>query len=250
MAYRSLMTEALHEGTRATQSTCVLHPLPSPQQPRTPSRRDRMQENYTDYEHLPRDEDDSQTTPRPPRQRPWLRIFGIVSLVLLSTILGAALGSIRPLKQYWQPTSQVKRCGHTSSQARARGCVLEPMIYGWIAPECQYPEVTEANDPWEKWQWYRDENFTQPISREQLDRAEVLDLWTNRAGYHLQHCLFLYRKLMYAVDNKVQWIDTKTLAAHHAYHCIDQLGTSTEMWNATTWTGLAMYDCVRSPWAE
>ena len=209
-----------------------------------------MKENYTDYEHLPRDEDEQrQAETQVSRQRPWLRVFGIVSLILLSSILGAVVGSSRPLKKFWQH-EHIKSCGRTSSEARARGCVLEPMIYGWIAPECQYPDVTKANDPWEDWQWYRDENMTQPLSREQLDRAEALDLWTNRAGYHLQHCLFLYRKLMYAVDNKVQWIDRKTLAAHHAYHCIDQLGSGgTERWNATTWTGLAMYDCVRSPWA-
>lgn len=208
-----------------------------------------MKEHYTDYEHLRKEDDDSQATTQRPHQRPWLRTLGFVSLVLVATMLGAALGSLRPLKQYWRSTPRVVSCGHTSSEARARGCVLEPMIYGWISPECQFPEVTSQNDPWGKWQWYSDENMTQPLSREQLDRGESLDLWTNRPGYHLEHCLFLYRKLMYAVENSVPWVDRKTLAAHHAYHCIDQLSTSTEAWNATTWTGLAMYDCVKAPWA-
>lgn len=208
-----------------------------------------MKENFADYEHLREEDDDARAIPRPPRRRPCLQIFGLVSLTLLATLLGVALGSTRSLKLYWQTTPRITSCGHTSSEARARGCVLEPMVYGWMPPQCQFPEVTSQNDPFEKWQWYSDENMTQLLSRDQLERGESLDLWTNRPGYHLEHCLFLYRKLMYAMETKAQWLDKKTLAAHHAYHCIGQLSTSSEAWNATTWTGLAMYTCESSPWA-
>lgn len=91
--------------------------------------------------------------------------------------------------------------------------------------------------------------MTQLLSKPQLESGEFLDLWTNRAGYHTQHCLFLYRKLAYAVQNKVAWVDNKTLSVHHAYHCVDQLNASSEAWNATTWTGLGMYSCEKAPWA-
>lgn len=172
-----------------------------------------------------------------------------IALVAVATIAGTAIGNHLP-RNIWKKTTHPKAtdCGHSSASALAAGCVMEPLTYAWMSPECLYPAVTALHTPFADYQWFRHENMTDVLSEEQIMRGEVLQIWTNDTGYHLQHCLFLYRKLSYALENRVEWVDTKTMAHSHAYHCIGQLETGGEAWNAVTSVDLASYHCERAPW--
>ncbi|KAK4502965.1 hypothetical protein PRZ48_006392 [Zasmidium cellare] len=173
----------------------------------------------------------------------------LIALIALATIAGTAIGTLHPLKLWRKPTRlKATDCGHSSRTALAAGCIMEPLTYAWMSPECLYPAVTSLHTPFSDFHWFRHENMTDPLTETQIMRGEVLQIWTNDTGYHLQHCLFLYRKLSYALENRVEWVDTKTMAHEHAYHCIGQLETGGEAWNAVTSVDLAIYHCERAPW--
>lgn len=174
----------------------------------------------------------------------------IIALLGVTTIVGTAIGTLLPPLFIWRKTSKpaATDCGHSSASAIAAGCVMEPLTFAWMSPECQYPEVTDLHTPFKDFHWFRYENMTEPLAEEQIMRGEVSQIWTNDTGYHLQHCLFLYRKLSYALEHRVEWVDTKTMAHTHAYHCIGQLETGGEAWNAVTSVDLAIYHCNQAPW--
>ena len=207
-----------------------------------------MKDGLGDYQHLLNDIDDiPRIKSRQAQASNTQKALGIVAVLSLALVVGYAAGSTRHLKSLWTAKPNITYCGHTSSEARALGCVLEPMMYGWMPPQCQYPEVTHYND-FMKWPWYADENMTQPLNEEQVWQGEPIALWTNTPGYHTEHCLFLYRKLMYGLDNRVKWLDKKTLSSNHAYHCVGQLSEAPEGEHDTTFVELGIYTCEQTIW--
>lgn len=75
--------------------------------------------------------------------------YGLLLLSIITSLgLGILLGSFDPLQLFTRTGTshppQITDCGRTSADAIARGCVMEPLIYGWMPPHCQYSEVTDA----------------------------------------------------------------------------------------------------------
>lgn len=85
-----------------------------------------MKGSFAKYSHLKDEDSDSQK--QPPHRRS--QVIGLIFLILLASVLGVIVGSIRPLRLHIPSTSEpeISDCGHTSREARARGCVLEPMV--------------------------------------------------------------------------------------------------------------------------
>lgn len=69
------------------------------------------------------------------------------------------------------------------------------------------------------------------------------------ARYHDEHCLFQWRKLQYALEKKMKYIDTKTANYKHSKHCADALQEGRE---PQTGLGqevvLGFYRCHRTTW--
>ena len=207
-----------------------------------------MKDRLGDYSQLPNcDHDDSRTASQPTRPHRLTRSLGIAAFLALALVTGLIASSTHGYLSLRHSNPKITYCGHTSSEARALGCVLEPMMYGWMPPQCQYPEVTSHNN-FTKWPWYADENMTQLLNEEQIWKGEFISLWTNISGYHTEHCLFLYRKLMYGLENKVRWLDKKTVSSSHAYHCVGQLSEAPEGPNDTTFVQLGIYTCEETTW--
>ena len=155
-----------------------------------------------------------------------------------------------PFRPATQTSPSVSTCGNSSAEAIARGCRMEAMFYGWIPPECYYEEVSSHYDPFTSLKWYsaphaEDENLVDPA-----------DLWagTNRrvwaTTYHKQHCLFLWRKLALAVDQRRSLIDSKTANFEHSVHCVQILDWIPEQPNQIVEVNLRFYDCVNLPWSK
>jgi hypothetical protein len=68
--------------------------------------------------------------------------------------------------------------------------------------------------------------------------------------YHDQHCLFQWRKLMYAMDHNQPYIDNKTISFHHSGHCADQLQGGREGEDAVNEVELGFYRCRNTLWAS
>lgn len=112
-------------------------------------------------------------------------------------------------------------CGRTSEEARANGCKFEPMMRGWIPAECYTPEPSDEYSPWTDRKWYYDYNLTKPMELEVLNSGDDVTAYTKT--FHDEHCLYAWRKLALAVENRLPLVDTKTMNLHHSTHCALQI---------------------------
>ena len=108
-------------------------------------------------------------------------------------------------------------CGVTPDEARARGCLFEPMQRAWIPPECYFPKATEDYDTFRDRKWYLDTKMTIDADVEKLEAGEVPVAYTRY--WHDEHCTYLFRKLALAVDMGKNMINSKALDIEHSNHC-------------------------------
>lgn len=80
--------------------------------------------------------------------------------------------------------------------------------------------------------------------------GKELEIWTAQAGYHTEHCLFLWEKSAYAQKRRLPWLDRKSLRFDHAQHCIEQLKDLGEGINPVTMATLGIYECDPTPWRQ
>jgi hypothetical protein len=71
-------------------------------------------------------------------------------------------------------------CGNTSEMAMSRGCVMEPLVYGWMPPQCVFEELTTQFPVFEDRTWYVDKNLTEVIPREDLWKGKHYHIYTQR----------------------------------------------------------------------
>jgi hypothetical protein len=108
-------------------------------------------------------------------------------------------------------------CGHTPDEARARGCIYEPMQRSWIPPECYFSEPVDEYDVFRDRVWYDDENLTIPSDVEGLESGDVLLTYTRY--WHDEHCAYVLRKMALAVHLGKKMINSIPANIHHANHC-------------------------------
>lgn len=66
-------------------------------------------------------------------------------------------------------------CGRSSKVAIERGCVMEPLFYGWMPPQCSWKQFSDHWPVFEDRTWYSDFNLTLPIQED--------DLWTGKHAH-------------------------------------------------------------------
>ncbi|KAI1813967.1 hypothetical protein GGS20DRAFT_585980 [Poronia punctata] len=141
-------------------------------------------------------------------------------------------------------------CGRSSDEARRRGCVMEPMFYGWMPPQCVFRELSEKHPILDDRPYYRDYNMTEPVTTRELWDGVYPTVYTTR--YHDEHCLFQWRKLHYAMTNRLEFIDNKTMSLNHAFHCADSITTNPEPVGGVSgnpnFVGLGFYKCRKLFW--
>ncbi|KAI0970758.1 hypothetical protein F4678DRAFT_102042 [Xylaria arbuscula] len=113
-------------------------------------------------------------------------------------------------------------CGSTPEEARARGCHFDTISFCWYPDECYDSELVAAFEATRDWEYYADEEGTQPISREELIGGDGNNLWV-RWEYHVRHCLYQWIKLHRAVlakgDPNLPQIDSYIASLNHTNHC-------------------------------
>ncbi|KAI1415627.1 hypothetical protein F5Y13DRAFT_187120 [Hypoxylon sp. FL1857] len=117
-------------------------------------------------------------------------------------------------------------CGRSSAVAMSRGCLMEPNFYGWFPSRCVFSELTDKYAVFEDRTWYSDVNLTQEIPVKDLWEGKHAKIYTKKM--HGEHCLYQWRKLRYGMENRKEFLDTKTFSGHHAKHCADQLSERCE----------------------
>lgn len=178
----------------------------------------------------------------PTRKRTSKRLL-YTTYLLLAALLG---GSTHYFIQRLTSRPDVLTCGSTNEEALALGCILEPMVYGWMPAPCYFERLSSQYTPFEDRDWY-----TSNAYREE-DKIPVEDLWAAKhehiftRQYHGEHCLFLWRKLNLAVDLGSKWLDHKTLDLKHTDHCVGELEDHGIEWrNASNDVVRGFYRCRR-----
>ena len=108
-------------------------------------------------------------------------------------------------------------CGSSVEEAKANGCRFEPMQYGWTPPQCFYEELSDMYDPMVDRPWYTYPDWNEQIPTEQLQEGKEAQIYT--PDYHAEHCVYCWRKLAWAVEHKMQYIDSKSANLEHSTHC-------------------------------
>ncbi|KAI1198903.1 hypothetical protein F5X97DRAFT_322960 [Nemania serpens] len=203
-----------------------------------------------EYKPLPSDVS-TEVPPTRHRKNKWNTLsfsIGCVTTIALGVILLAVRGALSIPKTAAEIEAEDwNYCGRSSDAARARGCKMEPMFYGWMPARCVFDELTQSLPIFEDRTYYSDKNMSQALLPEQLWAGEYKLAYTSR--YHDEHCLFQWRKLQYAMANRLEFIDNKTISLHHTNHCADQLSESCEPHTGSVAEiELGFYRCRKTIW--
>lgn len=119
----------------------------------------------------------------PPHWRSKLLHFGAGGLTTL--LIALAVFAIQRVAFAPATTAEIEAeawnyCGRSSVVARERGCVMEPLFYGWMPPACVFPELTAAHPVFEDRPWYRDKNMTIALRPEELWAGAHTMIYTPR----------------------------------------------------------------------
>ncbi|KAI2609833.1 uncharacterized protein GGS25DRAFT_486451 [Hypoxylon fragiforme] len=123
---------------------------------------------------------------------------------------------------------------------------MEPNFYGWFPSRCVFSELTDKYPVFEDRKWFVDVNLTQEISVTDLWEGKHAKIYTKRV--HGEHCLYQWRKLRYGMENRKEFLDSKTFSTHHAKHCADELSVRCEGAEDKTEVELGFYRCKRTIW--
>lgn len=80
-------------------------------------------------------------------------IFALAAAANLSAWIWVTHGSRNALDEEWN------HCGRSSSEAARRGCVMEPLFYGWMPRQCVYQELTDLYPVFEDRKWYFEQDM-------------------------------------------------------------------------------------------
>ena len=117
-------------------------------------------------------------------------------------------------------------CGTSYSEAKAKGCIFDPVISGWQDPICSSAGAKEFLDfagetPYE---FYADKNGTILLSEEERSKTAY---WYSTRRYHVSHCLFMMIRAFRAVEAGERF-SFEQFGSAHAQHCVKNILSSLE----------------------
>ena len=108
-------------------------------------------------------------------------------------------------------------CGVSAVEARSLGCQFEPISFSWLAPSCIDEDLTRLFLEEEESHWYFDMGKQREANRNAVLAGDYELLYVD-SMYHLQHCLYMWRKLNRAILNG-SVIDGYIGSYVHTQHC-------------------------------
>lgn len=136
-----------------------------------------------EYKPLPSDVS-TEVPPTRHRKNKWNTLsfsIGCVTTIALGVILLAVRGALSIPKTAAEIEAEDwNYCGRSSDAARARGCKMEPMFYGWMPARCVFDELTQSLPIFEDRTYYSDKNMSQALLPEQLWAGEYKLAYTSR----------------------------------------------------------------------
>jgi len=130
--------------------------------------------------------DDDKEVPRnePNNKRFHLYAFaaGLSAAAVFAILVFGVTHLLQPRSRTFQEIEddEWNHCGRSSKIAMAKGCVMEPLFYGWMPSKCVFPELTDQFPVFEDRHWYSDANMTQLIAPKDLYVGKHKLIWTQR----------------------------------------------------------------------
>lgn len=141
--------------------------------------------NDTKYQSID-DTDDNKKVPRnkPRNTQSHLYSFaaGLSAAAVLVSLVFGVTHLLQPRPRTFQEIEddEWNHCGRSSKIAMAKGCVMEPLFYGWMPSKCVFPELTDQFPVFEDRHWYSDANMTQLVAPKDLYEGKHKLIWTQR----------------------------------------------------------------------
>ncbi|KAN0112198.1 hypothetical protein V8E51_005149 [Hyaloscypha variabilis] len=108
---------------------------------------------------------------------------GIATALLLTLLYLPLRNSLSSPRQYIPdtvPDEDWNHCGRSSKVAIEKGCIMEPLFYGWMPSQCVFKELSDRFPVFEDRPWYTDPDLSIPIPPEELWRGEHDPIYTKR----------------------------------------------------------------------
>lgn len=138
------------------------------------------------YQFLEENENSSlRTYPRSSNLRSKIIAFtaGIATALLLTLLYLPLRNSLSSPRQYIPdtvPDEDWNHCGRSSKIAIEKGCIMEPLFYGWMPSQCVFKELSDRFPVFEDRTWYTDPNLSISIPPEELWRGKHDPIYTKR----------------------------------------------------------------------
>lgn len=110
-------------------------------------------------------------------------------------------------------------CGNSPAEAKALGCIFDPMNWHWTRPECFYKEGSEHSQANGPWSYYRDANFTEQMFLPDEEAMSTERLMYTEHSWHVQHCVYALESLHRAAMMD-KWIPEEAASWPHTLHCM------------------------------
>ncbi|KAH8656688.1 hypothetical protein BGZ60DRAFT_472689 [Tricladium varicosporioides] len=110
-------------------------------------------------------------------------------------------------------------CGNSPEEAKALGCIFDPMNWHWTRPECFYKEGSEHSQAKGPWTYYRDTNFTKQMILPDAHAMSTERLMYTEHSWHVQHCVYALEFLHLAAMMD-KWIPEEAACWPHTLRCM------------------------------
>lgn len=112
-------------------------------------------------------------------------------------------------------------CGSSVREAHDLGCVFDVMSNSWMPRECYFEDLALDFLSLPDTAWYADEEHNETVPLGEFEKGEMPLVYPS-FGHHDRHCLYTWRKLQHAIDNKLM-VDAESVSQMHVKHCTDYL---------------------------
>ncbi|UKZ65763.1 uncharacterized protein TrAtP1_006956 [Trichoderma atroviride] len=80
-------------------------------------------------------------------------LFALAAVANLSVWIWVTRGPRNALDEEWN------HCGRSSVEAVRRGCVMEPLFYGWMPKQCVYQKLSDRYPVFEDRKWFLEQDM-------------------------------------------------------------------------------------------
>ena len=147
------------------------------------------------------------------------------------------------------PSTITLNCGNSTAEARALGCVFDPLVNLWVPAPCIDNELNEDYKRRVDWRGFDDPEGKKELDLEAMsERVDPFHYYTT-IREHAVHCAYVWRKQHQGYLKGGMYLDGNSASLQHTKHCADMLIYTADLrpgdlGNVTTETTVGFSTCV------